>query len=92
LGGHAIHAVCGRADEDLLATGDAEGANEGIDGFVRADADEEVVWGEGFGGVGVGVAEVAELLLELYLVATLILLVGQRGIRMMLFVRVWVSV
>jgi hypothetical protein len=66
---HAIHAICGRANEDLLASGDTEGADEGVNGFIGADADEEVGWGEGLGGVMVGIAEGAELLFEVFLVA-----------------------
>jgi hypothetical protein len=69
LRGDAVHAVGGRAGEDLFAAGDAEGAEEGVDGFVGADADEEVFGGERFCRVGVGVAEVAEELLEVCLVA-----------------------
>jgi hypothetical protein len=34
LCGHAVHAIGRRADEDLLATGDAEGADKGVDSFV----------------------------------------------------------
>jgi len=49
--------------------GDAEGADEGVNGFVGADADEEVVGSEGFRGVDIYVAIVAEALLEVYLVA-----------------------
>jgi hypothetical protein len=69
LGGHAVHAVGGRADEDLLAAGDAESADERVDGFIGADADEEVVRGERFGGVVVGIAEGAELLFEVVLMS-----------------------
>jgi hypothetical protein len=69
LCGDAIHAVCGRTCEDLLFAGYAEGADKGVDGFIGADADEEVGGCDGLGGVGVGVAEVAEELLEFFLVA-----------------------
>ena len=58
--GDAVHAVGGRAGEDFVAPWDAEAAKERIDGFVRADAYEEVVWGEVLGRMDVGVAEVAE--------------------------------
>jgi len=47
----------------------AEGAEQGVDGFVGADADEEVGGVQVFGCVRVGVAEVAEELLEFVLVA-----------------------
>ena len=58
--GDAVHAVGGRAGEDFVASWDAEAAEERIDGFVRADAHEEVVWSEVLGRVDVSVAEVAE--------------------------------
>jgi hypothetical protein len=51
--------------------GNAEGADECIDCFIGADADEKVAWAESLGSVRVGVAEGAELLLEVFLVATL---------------------
>jgi hypothetical protein len=63
-----VHPVGGRADQDAILAWHAEGAEEGVDGFIGADADEEVGRGEGLGGVGVGVAEVAEELLEVVLV------------------------
>ena len=69
LGGDAVHAVGGRAGEDLVLSGDAEGAEEGVDGFIGANAYKEVVGGEGLRGVSVRVAEVAEVLLEFDLVA-----------------------
>jgi len=47
----------------------AEASEEGIDGFVAADAEEEVQWGESLGGVSVGGAEVTDKLLEVVLVA-----------------------
>jgi hypothetical protein len=93
LCGHAVHAVGRRADENLFAAGNAEGTDEGINGFVRADADEEVVGGEGLGGVGVGIAEVAELLFELYLMTMLYFVSNTtRIMTVKVFVRVWVSV
>jgi len=63
LRGYAVHSVGWWAGEDLVAAGDAETADQGVDGFVGADAYEEVFGGEGFGSVCVGVAEVAEELL-----------------------------
>ena len=55
-----VHAVGGWAGEDFVAARGAEGAEQGVDCFVAAYAYEEVGGGEGFGGVGVGVAEVDE--------------------------------
>lgn len=75
----AVHAVCGRADEDAVARGDAERAEEGVDGFVAADACEEVGGCEGSRGVRVCVAEVAEELLEVVLVAAIVLSVYYIG-------------
>jgi hypothetical protein len=60
LRGDAVHAIGGRAGEDFVSPRDAEAAEERIDSFVRADAHEEVVWGEALGRVDVSVAEVAE--------------------------------
>ena len=61
-GGDGVHAVGWGAGQDLGGSGGTEAAEEGVDGFVGADADEEVRGSQGFGGVGVGVAEVAEVL------------------------------
>ena len=58
LGGHGVHAVGGWAGEDFVAARDAEGAEEGVDCFVAAYADEEVGGGEILFRVDVGVAEV----------------------------------
>jgi hypothetical protein len=69
LGGHTVHAIRGWADEDLFAARNAEGADERIDRFIGADTDEEVAWAESLGSVSVGVAEGAELLFEVFLVA-----------------------
>jgi hypothetical protein len=48
----------------------AEATEEVVDCLVRADADEEVGGCKGLCCVGVGIAEVAEELFELELVAT----------------------
>ena len=56
LCGYAVHAVCGRAREDLVFAWDAEGAEEGVDRFVGADAYEEVFGREGFRRVRVRVS------------------------------------
>jgi hypothetical protein len=64
----AVHAVGGRADEDLIARGDAEAAQQGVDGLVAADAYEQVCRADGLGGVSVGVAEGAEEGLQVVLV------------------------
>jgi hypothetical protein len=42
----------------------SEGSDEGVDSFNAAGAEEEFVRGEGLLGVGVGVAEGAEAMLE----------------------------
>jgi hypothetical protein len=91
LCGHAVHAIGGRADEDFFAARDAKGANEGVDGFIGADADKEVVWSEGLGGVGVRIAECAKLLFEVDLVAVMLSVQLQLG-QVKSFVRVWVAV
>lgn len=64
VGGDGVHAVGGGADQDAVTGGDTEAAQEGIDGLVGADADKEVVRGEGLVRVGTGAAQVAQLLLE----------------------------
>jgi hypothetical protein len=69
LGADAVHAVGWGTDENAVARGDAEGAEEGVNGFVAADACEEVGGREGGGGVSVCVAQVAEELFEVVLVA-----------------------
>jgi len=63
-----VHAVGGRADEDAVDAGHAEAPQQGVDGLIAADADEQVVRGEGLLGVGVGRPQVAEQLLEVGLV------------------------
>lgn len=68
LGRHGVHAVGGRAGEDAVAAGYAEAAQQGVDGLVAADSDEEVVGRERLGSVGVRVAQGAELLLQVGLV------------------------
>lgn len=60
LRGDRVHAVGRGADEDAVEPRAAEGAEEGVDGFVGADAEEEVGGGQGEGAVRVGVAEGAE--------------------------------
>ena len=67
-GGDGVHAVRRGADENGVAAGDAEAAQQGVDGLVAADADEQVIRRDGARRVVVGVSEVAEELLELALV------------------------
>jgi N-acetylglutamate synthase-like GNAT family acetyltransferase len=69
LGGNRVHAVGGRARQDLVFARGAEGADKSVNGFIAANTDEEVVGCQVLFCVGVGVAEVAEQLLELRLVA-----------------------
>lgn len=68
LGRDGVHAVGWRAGQDLVFAGGAEGTEEGVDGFITADADEKVVRGQGFLCVGFGVAQVAEELFKRHLV------------------------
>jgi len=68
LRGDAVHAVGGGADEDLIAGGDAETAQQGVDGLVAPDAHKQVCRADGLGSVGVGVAEGAEEGLQVVLV------------------------
>lgn len=68
LGGHGVHAVRRGARQDAVLAGDAEAAQQGVDGLVAADADEQVLGADGLGGVGVRVAQPAEQLLQLGLV------------------------
>lgn len=51
-----VHAVCRGACQDAVLAGDAEAAQQGVDGLVAADTDEEVGRRERLFGVGVGVA------------------------------------
>jgi vacuolar-type H+-ATPase subunit E/Vma4 len=60
LGGDGVHAVGRRAGEDLVDARSAEATEEGVDGFIRSYADEEIGRGEVAGGVVVGVAEGTE--------------------------------
>jgi hypothetical protein len=64
LCGDRVHSICWWTNEDFVAPGDAETAEEGIDCFIAADAYKEVFWSERFRGVDVGVAEVYEELFE----------------------------
>jgi hypothetical protein len=64
LSGDTVHAIGRRAYEYLFAGRYAEGADEGIDGFIGADANEEVIRCERFRGMDVDVAIVAEVLFE----------------------------
>lgn len=68
LGRHGVHAVGGRAGEDAVAAGHAEAAQQGVDGLVTADSDEEVIGRERLRSVGVRVAQGAKLLLQIGLV------------------------
>lgn len=46
----------------------AEGAQEGVDGFIAANSDEDILGGDVFVCVSVRVAEIAEKLFKLMLV------------------------
>lgn len=68
VGADGVHAVRRGAGEDLVLAGNAETSQQSVDGLVRADADEEVLGSQLLLRVRVGVAKLAEQLLELYLV------------------------
>ena len=64
----AVHSVGRWAGQDLILAGCAEASEQGVDGFIGSDTDEEALGLEGFLCVVVGITEVAEELLKFDLV------------------------